>query len=447
MRLKLKVTFAAIGLCLLAQHMVNAQEVSVAKDSLKATEQIDEPDTLVSAIQKLQSDILSLHNLKISGYVQAQYQIADTAGINSFDGGNFGLNIDNRFQIRRARLKFVYSANPYAKYQLQVDFRETGVTVRDAFAQFTAPFADALSLTAGMFDRPFGYAISYSSNLREAPERARIFQTLFPNERDLGAKMTIQGSKTSTWNFLKIDFGFFSGNNINPETDSKKDFIGHIGINKANKNESFKYGFGVSYYNGGVLQTNDNILSVDKSSNVPVFVAKAIPVVGAYKNKYASREYVGGDAEFTISSPVGFTTFNGEYLTGNQPGFSSATNAGNVSPSGPITVGDTYNRKFNGGYVSLVQDFSKAPISLVARYDLYDPNKNVNGNDIKAANKFSGADIKYTTVGFGLLYKFDANVKLTGYYDLVKNETSANLPGFTKDLKDNVITLRLQYKF
>ena len=448
MRLNFKITFVAIGLCLLAQHMVNAQEVSVAEDSLKAAEQIEEPDTLVSAVQKLQSDILSTQKLKISGYVQAQYQVADTAGANSFEGGNFGPNIDNRFQVRRARLKFLYSSNPFAKFQLQLDFRETGVTVRDAFAQFTAPFADALSLTAGMFDRPFGYAISYSSNLREAPERARIFQTLFPNERDMGAKITVQGSKTSSWNFLKIDFGFFNGNNINPETDSKKDFIGHIGINKINKSESFKYGFGVSYYNGGVLQNNDNIYHTNDVAGSPVFVLNAIPVAGTYKNHYARREYAGVDAQTTITTPIGYTNLHAEYIKGTQPGYSSATNSGNISPSLAIAANtDTYSRKFNGGYIGLEQDFIGVPVSVVARYDIYDPNTQVDGQNLKTANKFSGADVKYNTFGFGMLYKYDSNIKFTAYYDVVKNETSTALTGFNKDLKDNVVTLRVQYKF
>ncbi|MDB5014846.1 MAG: hypothetical protein JWQ25_3048, partial [Daejeonella sp.] len=407
----------------------------------------EEGDTLVSAVQKLQSEFLNFGKLKISGFVQAQYQIADTAGATTFAGSNFGTHISNRFGLRETRLKFVYTANPLAKFQVQFDLRETGLTIRDAFTQLTAPFFKPLSVTAGMFDRPFGFAISYSSSVREAPDRARIIQTLFPGERDLGAKVTIQGPKTSSWDFLTIDLGYFNGNGINAETDSKKDFIGRISVNKANKAETFKYGFGVSYYNGGIIQTTDNILSVDESANTPAFVAKPIPVDGTYKNKYALREYTGADVELTVASAIGFTTLQAEYIKGNQPGFSSATNAGNVSPTAPVVVGDTYLRKFSGSYINLVQDFSNAPISLVARYDVYDPNTRVEGNGVSVTTKFSGADIKYTTYGFGIIYKYDSNVRLTGYYDLAKNETSSNLPRYSKDLKDNVITLRLQYKF
>jgi hypothetical protein len=45
------------------------------------------------------------------------------------------------------------------------------------------------------------------------------------------------------------------------------------------------------------------------------------------------------------------------------------------------------------------------------------------------------------------LYHFDSNVKVVGYYDMVTNETSNNLSGFTKDIKDNVFTLRVQREF
>jgi phosphate-selective porin len=41
----------------------------------------------------------------------------------------------------------------------------------------------------------------------------------------------------------------------------------------------------------------------------------------------------------------------------------------------------------------------------------------------------------------------NTNVKFMAYYDIVTNETSQNLSAFAKDLKDNVLTLRLQYKF
>ena len=55
--------------------------------------------------------------------------------------------------------------------------------------------------------------------------------------------------------------------------------------------------------------------------------------------------------------------------------------------------------------------------------------------------------MKYTTIGLGWNYRWDTNVKLSAYYDIVTNETTKNLTGYTQDKKDNVLTLRLQYRF
>ena len=80
----------------------------------------------------------------------------------------------------------------------------------------------------GLFNRPFGYDIEASSSERESPERARVFPTLFPEERDLGVKLTLQGPKNTILDFLRLDLAVIAGNGIERETDSRKDFIGRL---------------------------------------------------------------------------------------------------------------------------------------------------------------------------------------------------------------------------
>ena len=85
---------------------------------------------------------------------------------------------------------------------------------------------------------------------------------------------------------------------------------------------------------------------------------------------------------------------------------------------------------------------------MLLKYDWYDPNTDVSSDEIgKSKTKLNKTDLKYTTIGLGWVYRWDTNIKITAYYDMVTNETSKNLSGFTKDLKDNVFTLRMQYKF
>ena len=89
---------------------------------------------------------------------------------------------------------------------------------------------------------------------------------------------------------------------------------------------------------------------------------------------------------------------------------------------------------------------------MILKYDWYDANTDLKGDEIgkSVASGFKASnatDLKYSTFGFGLAYRWDTAIKLTAYYDLVTNETSKNLSGATNDIMDNVFTLRAQFKF
>ena len=165
---------------------------------------------------------------------------------------------------------------------------------------------------------------------------------------------------------------------------------------------------------------------------------------------YSKREYVGFDGAFNIDTKAGLTIIRAEYIMGKQPGASSASKSPNSKD--PI-VADIYNRNFNGAYFYFIQSIMQSPWSVIAKYDWYDPNTDVKGDEIgktivssnfKATNS---GDLKYSTVGLGIAFRWDANVKLTAYYDMVTNETSKNLSYYTHDVKDNVVTIRMQMKF
>jgi hypothetical protein len=394
-----------------------------------------------------------LNRLKISGYIQAQFQSADTAGIESYAGGNFPANIDNRFAVRRGRFKLAYDY-AFSQYVLQVDVTEKGVGIKDAYVSFTEPWLKSFAVTAGVFDRPFGFEISNSSSSRESPERSRMFQTLFPGERDLGAKLTFQPPKTSNFNFLKIDAGLFNGSGPNViDFDRYKDFIGHIMINKTNRSEKVKVGLGLSYYNGGWRQGTKylyNMPGLDISGGqVPAF---AVDSTGSAIGSKLRREYFGADGQLSMDNPFGLTILRAEYITGTQPAVAGNSTSPQSQPS------DAYVRKFNGAYFYLVQNILQTRNQLVIKYDWYDPNSEVSGNQIGVKvggkDKATGAaDIRYSTLGIGWVYKWNSQVRITAYYDFVMNETTTAItnPSTLKDLStdrhDNVFTLRVQYKF
>lgn len=409
----------------------------------KAQGEEPEPDTLVQTIEKLQSDLLILNRLKITGYIQAQFQKADTAGIESFAGGNFGTNLDNRFTVRRGRFKLAY-ANELSQYIIQVDVTEKGVGIKDAYAAFTEPWLESLTFTGGVFDRPFGYEISYSSGTRESPERSRIFQTLFPGEREVGAKLTLLPKKSSKWYFFKAEGGLFNGSGPSAvEFDSYKDFIGRLSFFKNVMNESINLGIGFSYYNGGWRQNTKYVYRSSENG----FTKDSTKIGNKVK-----REYFGVDAQVIFAeNPVGITTLRGEYITGKQPGTFST----NVSPAvQPVT--DAYLRDMNGGYVYFLQNVLKTRHQIVLKYDWYDPNTKISGNEIGTGANTGAADVMFSTWGVGWIYRWNGHVRITAYYDFVKNEVS-NAPAalvanntiktWAKDRKDNVFTLRLQYRF
>lgn len=447
-------------------------------------------DTTQSTLAKLIGEIDLLKRIKVSGYLQGQFQYADSSGQRSFNGGDFASGVDKRFSVRRGRLKVQYDSPVNAKgfstsqYVFQFDVTERGAVIKDAYVKITDPWSGWVSLTTGIQNRPFGYEIGYSSSMRESPERGRMSQIIFPNERDLGAMVTIQGPKTSRWNWIKLEAGMFNGTgapsagaSIN-DFDKFKDFIGHLSFSKSTPSETIKYGAGFSYYMGGFRHDAANSYKYGTDSNgvkgfvIDVKKADVNPV--ANFRKAIERTYMGVDAQFSIDWVLGLTTIRGEYIWGIQPGTSSTS----TSPNAPFTSSvpvtsifrdtsgnvvtmvtgtttsptDLYSRNFNGAYFYFLQNILQTPLQLILKYDWYDPDTDVAGDEIgravtKEAKITNATDIKYETIGVGLAYRWDANLKITAYYDMVKNETSTNLAGFQADLPDDVFTLRLQLKF
>ena len=84
----------------------------------------------------------------------------------------------------------------------------------------------------------------------------------------------------------------------------------------------------------------------------------------------------------------------------------------------------------------------------MAKYDWYDPNVKIAGKEIgkSGTNTKNIGDIRFDTYGFGLNYRVHSNVKLMVYYDYVINEGTM-LTNYAKDISDNVVTVRMQYKF
>lgn len=441
-------TFAILQLAILLFSLHHA----AAQDSTVTSTQEEEVNKLSGSVDGINETLTDIKNtvdalkkIKFSGYLQTQFQTAESTGISSFAGGNFPTNVRSRFQVRRGRLKLNYD-NDLTQYVLQIDVTQNGVGIKDAYASVKEPWLRAISFTAGVFDRPFGFEISYSSGSRESPERSRLFQTLFPGERELGAKIEVMPEE-GPLRFLNLKAGLFNGvlNNAN-ENDRNKDFIGRIGFQVPFEEEGLAIDGGFSVYDGKVANTSKFVYQ-----NQPGGAAQQFRVDSTLSNVGAGvgRSYLGGDIELYYDVPaLGGLSLRGEYISGQQPG-----TAGSNSFYNPATAdAPLYLRNFRGWYVTWIQNVGLRH-QIIVKYDEFDPNTDVEANDIGVSGSgLTAADVKFSTLGLGWIYHWDTNVKFVFYYDLVTNESisaaaSGNLAPYMGDLHDNVFTCRMQFKF
>lgn len=395
-------------------------------------------------------DIYSRYDrLRFSGYIQPQFQVAQSKGAKNFEGGDFAPNSNDRFMLRRSRIRLDYVRSNQLQqasmqFVFQVDATERGVNVRDAWIRLFENKWRRFSFTTGMFARPFGYEVNLASSDRESPERGRMSQTLMKVERDLGAMISLDSrNPQAKLKFLKVDFGVFNGQGLNGpgEFDQYKDFIARIALKPQTVRKNLILSAGFSYLNGGILQSNKYRYRVAKGSAGEFFQVDSSDNNIGTKNP---RKYYGFDGQVKIKGKWGFTEIRGEYWWGTQ----TASAATSETPG--VLLGATegyFIRPFNGAFVYFLQHIINTHHQLGFKYDWYDPNTRVAGKEIgKAGTNVNATNIRYNTYAVGYNYYINENVKLMLWYHFINNEKTA-LPGYTSDLKDNIFTCRLQYRF
>src|SRR5687767_9497927 len=88
---------------------------------------LTELDSSIYLRDTLRSFLKRMENLHFSGYIQPQFQVAEAKGARSYSGGNFSESVNNRFMLRRARVKLDYilpsgeARLPAAWFSFQID--------------------------------------------------------------------------------------------------------------------------------------------------------------------------------------------------------------------------------------------------------------------------------------------------------------------------------------
>jgi hypothetical protein len=388
-------------------------------------------------------------HLKIGGYIQPQFQIASAKGIKSFEGGDFGSQVSNRFMLKRSRVRIDYihfseGKGPGIQIVFQFDANERSFTVRDVWGRIFENKYKLFSFSTGMFARPFGYEINYSSSDRESPERGRMSQILMKSERDLGAMISFDPRKNiRAFNKVKIDVGLFNGQGINAtgDYDNYKDLIARISLKPNRFSKNVTFAIGASTLQGGLLQNTRYKYYTGTTNGIKTTLLDSS---ATNLNGKSPRQYYEADVQLKIKNRIGFSEFRAEFVAGQQ----SATNSSSETPVALMTGTDGFNtRKFNGAYFYYVQSLLSPKHQIVVKYDWYDPNTYVAGQEIGASGStLTSANIKYNTLGFGYINYLSENIKLVLYYACVWNEHT-QLKGFTSDVNDNVMTCRIQFRF
>jgi len=383
-------------------------------DSLK--EVIDSHEGKINALDERvlvnEADLSKLNKIKISGYIQAQWERYDKDLVKTNEP-------NNTFFIRRARVKFTYEALDGVKFVLQPDFSTGSLSLKDAYAVVNIPKLKDFTLWAGQFNR-LNYEVEYSSSQREVLERSRVIRAIYPGEREIGVKLEYIGSTIPLKLQLMAMNGNFTGSQAK-DADSKKDLMGRVVYSVKLPAAGIGIDFGAnSYLGGNRAKTNKYIVNT-------MGVADSINV-GDYLNK----NWVGGEIQI-FADILGGLAVKGEYMAGVNSSVSTITSTATMAQkkADPNKI-----KNFSGYYVYLIKNIGQRN-QMVARYDYYDPNTKLSGDAAKN-------DLFYKTLTLSWQHYLNDFIRVSLNYEMPKNETNATNP---KDLKDNTLGVRIQAKF
>ncbi len=403
-----------------------------AEESPTIQEIKDRVDGIDENVSTLLTDVAGLKKLKISGYVQVQFEKTENMKgfskqpITGSDSTDVSLS---RFNLRRSRMKFNYDAG-LTQVVVQGDFSNTGFALKDAYLQITDPWTKFFTLTAGIFNRP-NFEVEYSSSQRESMERSQMIQKLYPGERDFGAMITFEKEEIGKLQLAAfnntIGGTFTAGQNLNNYRDFPLYYMAR-----------FTRGFEL---------TDDLVIDLGAHARFGSIPANSLKVVEGATSRYdttsaslgdaISRTWFGGEMQLYWDF-LGGTKLMGEIIAGNDADYLGV--AGKSAPSSkPV-----YKRSFLGYYAMLVKNLGFIPeledFQLAFKYDFYNPNTKIDHE-----MKTSTSELESTWIGFGLHNYSFQNIRLSLWYDMKKVKEQ------DKILKtapiDNQLTLRLQYKF
>jgi hypothetical protein len=306
-------------------------------DSLK--EVIDKHEGRINALDERvlvnEADLGKLNKIKVSGYVQAQWEYYGKDLVKTNEP-------NNTFYIRRARVKFTYEALDGVKLVIQPDFSTGNIALKDAYAIVNIPKLKNFILWAGQFNRP-DYEVEYSSGQREVFERSRVIRAIYPGEREIGVKIEYTGSAIPLKFQLMAMNGNFTGTQAK-DYDSKKDLMGRLVYSIKIPGAGIGIDLGANGYYGGTRIKNNIFVSNNGTLDSTGFKA----------GDYLDKKWVGGEIQ-VFADILGGLALKGEYVAGVNSA-SSATNQTATTKLADMRKDPTKLRNFSGYYIYLIKN-------------------------------------------------------------------------------------------
>ena len=335
--------FVAVALSGLVafSNLAAAQSGSTSVEALQAEiarlkEQLAKLEAQLAELQKQQKATEKVTQrfepITLHGYIQMRYErdSSQPTDVNDLARGRAKEN----FRLRRVRLDVRGTPLKGVLYRLQVDAAETDVALRDAYLELRA--GDGF-FTFGHFKVPLLEEVLESSSVRWTPERARVSTALFPGERDRGIAYTLRKQ-----GLPEITLGLFSGTRSSQTQDSltsRKSWLIRI------------------------------VKPLDKEGKLGRIWVGRMDGVGR-RDFGAPLNIANFDRERTVVglllTPISGLTLRAEWVDGKDAG--TAANP---------TV------KVRGWYALLGYKLPDQPITIYAKHDQYDPNRDVAGNTFR----------------------------------------------------------------
>ena len=434
---ELKATLDMIQAELGAEREQRAEEVIALREKLEKAQ---------AALKK--PPVSTAHSgVGLTGYVQSDWNLWRQSSEDEVNQSTLSPLNDERFLIRRARLKTTIDRE-YVAGALELDGNTVaGSTARlvNAEASVKLPGEEGAPLpllmaSIGLFKIPFGYELLQSDRDRVFMERSTAEQALFPGEYDLGARLQF------AWRFVRFSGAVMNGDPLGEKAfpgrdpNAAKDFVGRVGVDTPiGDSVALTAGFsglkGTGFHRGNPA-TKGTIQWTDKNEDGSFTSDEIVTVPGSAETPSQNFDRFAWGADLNLTAKI--PSFGAVNVYGELYYAKNLDRARLIAD--PFGVLGRDARELGAYAAALLQIGELATIG--ARYDYYNPDR----DSTNPSKPLVPTALSYNTVSVVAAYG-TPNGRVVLEYDHNANHNGRDLMGRPANLKDDSLILRGQVGF